>query len=126
MVRLDTMLRVSPSIIPLTISWTWFRPAATVTAPFDAVAGGRPSLSPVRRTAYFSSASRLSAGPIVKTAGRLNCSFSTVMAWMPMLKSKGVMLILETFWKGYTNAFFLVSREHWRIDQRKNGIPSSE
>jgi hypothetical protein len=36
-----------------------------------------------------------------------------------MLKSKGVMLILETFWKGYTNAFSSLARS---VGGLKGGI----
>lgn len=58
--------------------------------------------------AYLVKASILSSGPIVKTAGRANLSFSEVMACKDMEKSKGVMEILVTFWNGITMAFFLI------------------
>jgi hypothetical protein len=64
---LETMERVSPSMMPLTMSWTWLRPVAMVAAPFFALTW--PSESPVRRTAYFSREALSSCGPMVKTAG---------------------------------------------------------
>jgi hypothetical protein len=67
-----------------------------------------PESLPVNRTAYFIIASIESSGPIVKTAGRANLSFSTVIAVSCIEKSNGVKLNLETFCKGYTNAFFLM------------------
>lgn len=71
-----------------------------------------PSESPVRSTAYFDSASMESSGPIVNTAGRENCSFSLVMAWSDMLKSKGVIESLVTFWKGLTCTHSFIRSHH--------------
>jgi hypothetical protein len=34
MVMFETMERVSPSMMPLTMSWTWLRPVAMVRVPF--------------------------------------------------------------------------------------------
>jgi hypothetical protein len=66
---------------------------------------GRASPSPVSRTAYLIRAASVSSGPIVKTAGRLKFSFSTVIAWSDREKSKGVMENLQTRWNGRTIAF---------------------
>lgn len=100
------MERVSPSMMPLMISWTWFLPVDIV--PFFEAAAAWPSELPVRRTAYLANESWLSFGPIVKTAGREKESFSELMACKVMEKSNGVTDILVTFWKGITNAFFLI------------------
>ena len=39
---------------------------------------------------------------------RANCNFSLVMACSAMEKSKGVIDILVTFWKGITKHFFVI------------------
>lgn len=37
-----------------------------------------------------------------------NCSFSLVIAWSAIEKSKGVMEIFVTFWKGMMKHFFVI------------------
>jgi hypothetical protein len=49
---------------------------------------------PERRSAYFLRESRLLSGPMVNTAGRENCSFSTVIACKLREKSNGEIEIL--------------------------------
>ena len=105
MVMPDTMTRVSPSMMPLTMSWTWLRPVAVG---LFFVAADVPSMLPVRSIAYFESASGLSSGPMVKTAGRENCSFSMVMACRVISKSNGEIEIFACFCHAHTQAFLTI------------------
>jgi hypothetical protein len=81
----ETITRVSPSMIPLTMSCTWDRWPGTM-ALACALAGLVPSGEPVSRSAYFFSASGLLSGPIVKTLEKSDTSPHHLLITQPYLR----------------------------------------
>src|SRR5579859_614675 len=73
--------RISPSMTPLTMSWTCCESWAGL---------------PVKRIQYFRRVAMLSSGPTVNVTGSLRLSFSCVIAWIMGDMSKGVLLLARS------------------------------